>query len=122
VTSGKLLDLVVKRLRLSGLSVRRGAYVESFLFDAVIDGPSGSSALEVLSFATSAHNWAGAEHNAGHFLYAVRKLSMQAAAVIKPPADFSDANARRAYEHVSGWLEDESVQILDPDSAVKVLG
>ncbi len=121
VTSGTLLDLVVKRLRQAGLHVRRGEYIGSFLFDAVLERPGGVSALEVLSFATTARDWASAEYNAGHFLYAVRKLSLHAAAVIKPPAEFSNTNARRAFEHVSEWLEEENVQVLDPDSATKVL-
>jgi hypothetical protein len=119
ITSGRLLDQTVKRLRQSGLSVRRGEYVDSFLFDAVIDGPHGSSVIEVLSFATSARNWTGAEHDAGHFLYAVRRLSVPAAAVIKPPAAFSSANARRAYQHVAGWMKDEKVQVVDLDHAAE---
>lgn len=115
ITSGKLLDRTIKRLRQSGLSVRRGEYIESFLFDAVVDSPHGISAVEVLSFATSARNWTGPEHDAGHFLYAIRKLSIHAAAVIQPPADFSNVNARRAYEHVSGWMKDESIQVVNLD-------
>ena len=121
VTSGKLLDQAIKRLRQSGLTVRRGEYVDSFLFDAVVDRPHGTSALEVLSFATSARNWASAEHNAGHFLYAIKRLSMPAAAVIKPPADFSNLNARRAYGHVSDWMKDESVQVVDLDHAAETV-
>lgn len=117
ITSGKLLDRTVKRLRQSGLNVRRGEYIDSFLFDAVVDSPRGVSAVEVLSFATSAHNWAPAERGAGHFLYAVRRLSMHAAAVIEPPADFSNAQARQAYEHVSRWMKDESIQVVSLDHA-----
>jgi len=120
LTRGKLLDQTVRRLRQSGLSVRRGEYVDSFLFDAVVDSPHGTSALEVLSFATSARNWSGAEHDAGHFLYAIRKLSMRGAAVIQPPADFSNVNARRAYDHVSGWMEDESIRVVAPARAAEV--
>jgi hypothetical protein len=119
ITSGKLLDQTVKRLRQSGLSVRRGEYIDSFIFDAVIESPRGTSVVEVLSFATSARNWTGAEHDAGHFLYAVRRLSMQAAAIIKPPADFSNVNARQAYEHVSGWMRDEKVEVVDVDHAAE---
>jgi hypothetical protein len=43
-----------KRLRQSGLSVRRGEYIEGFLFDAVVDRSHEISAVEVLSFATGA--------------------------------------------------------------------
>jgi hypothetical protein len=119
ITSGKLLDRTIKRLRQSGVSVRRGEYIESFLFDAVVDSPHGTSAVEVLSFATSARNWTSAEHDAGHFLYAVRRLSMRGAAVIQPPADFSNVNARRAYDHVSGWMKDESIKVVSPDHAAE---
>jgi hypothetical protein len=122
ITSGKLLDQTVKRLRQRGLTVRRGEYVDSFIFDAVVDSPHGTSVVEVLSFATSARNWTGAEHDAGHFLYAVRRLSVPAAAVIKPPGDFSNANARRAYEHVSGWMKDEEVRVVDLDHAAEAVG
>jgi hypothetical protein len=73
----------------------------------------------VLSFATSARNWTSAEHDAGHFLYAVRRLSMRGAAVIQPPADFSNVNARRAYDHVSGWMKDESIKVVSPDHAAE---
>jgi hypothetical protein len=116
-----LLDLVVKRLRRSGLSVRRGEYIESFLFDAVVERSHGMFALEVLSFATTARNWASTEHDAGHFLYAVRKLAIPAAAVIKPPAEYSNVSAQRAFEYVSGWLQDEKVPIFDPEDAARAV-
>ncbi len=124
VTSGKLLDQVVKQLRRSGLSVHRGEYLSSFLFDAVIGtAPDVLSVLKVLSFATTAHNWTMAEYNAGHFLYAVKKLSIPStatAAIIKPPAHHSHMNAQRAYANVTDWLKQEKVQVHDPNDVDQV--
>jgi hypothetical protein len=121
ITSGKLLDDIVARLRKHGLAVRRGEYLSSFLFDAVIDGPRERAVLEVLSFATSAKDWTAAEHNAGHFLYAVDKLRMKSAAVIKPPNEKSAKAAHRAYDHVCGWMKDENIRVLAPEDAPETL-
>ncbi len=121
ITSGKLLDDIVNRLRKRGVAVRRGEYLSSFLFDAVIDGPGERAVLEVLSFATSVQDWTSAEHNAGHFLYAVDKLRVKSAAIIKPPTEASTQEAHTAYGHVRGWLQNESIPVLEPEDAAEKL-
>lgn len=115
LTKGKLLDSVVGTLRKRGLTIRRGDYVNDFLFDAVI-GEGEPILLDVLSFATSAKAWAPVEHDAAHFLYALGHVGHSSAlAVVAPPVESSHSNAIRSYDRVSRWLSDAQVAAVGPD-------
>jgi hypothetical protein len=110
LTKGALLDKVVDALRKRGQTVARGAYIEDFIFDAVLEGNGkGPSVFEVLSFAAPRKDWTPLERDAGHFLYALGELTVGAAtAVVQPPAE-SDADALASYKRIDKWLEKHDV-------------
>jgi hypothetical protein len=117
ITKGVVLDRVVETLRKRGFSVNRGHYVEDFLFDAVVkEGPrQPASALEVLSFATAAKEWTGAEHDAGHFLYAVEQVRLQPLAVVQPPdRERSADTAAVSFKRVMRWFDKAGVRTVEP--------
>jgi hypothetical protein len=117
ITKAVVLDRVVETLRRRGFSVSRGQYVEDFLFDAVVrEGPREKrSALEVLSFATTAKEWTGAEHDAGHFLYAVERVRLQPLAVVQPPDKERSADtAAVSFKRVMRWFEKAGVRTIEP--------
>jgi hypothetical protein len=117
ITKGVVLDRVVETLRKRGLGVSRGQYVEDFLFDAVVkEGPSQpASALEILSFATAAKEWTGAEHDAGHFLYAVERVRLRPLAVVQPPDKEKSADtAAASFKRVMRWFEKANVRVVEP--------
>lgn len=120
-TKGAVLDRVVSTLRKTvPFVVRRGAYYDDFLFDVVIEGDRPSFA-EVLSFATGARRWAGTEHDAGHFLYALSRLQLSGAyrgeafAVIAPPSDKSFDEAHQSHDRVMTWFKQAQVETVRPE-------
>jgi len=116
ITKGVVLDRVVDTLPKRGYHVNRGQYIEDFLFDAVIrvSAHKPPSAVEVLSFATSAKEWTGAEHDAGHFLYAVQQAHLKSLAVVQPPDAKSLETAIASYKRVLRWFNKAGVPTLEP--------
>jgi hypothetical protein len=110
LTKGVLLDRVVEALRRRGEDVKRGSYVEDFLFDAVIPRKNGEPAVfEVLSFAAQRKDWTPLERDAGHFLFALEKASVgQATAVVQPPTE-QESGAWSSYYRIDRWLEQAHV-------------
>lgn len=119
-TKGTVLDRVVSSLRkVVPYDVKRGTYYNDFLFDLVIEAEQPSF-VEVLSFATAARQWAGAEHDAGHFLYALSRLQSagfprDAFAVVAPPGEKSCDEAHRSHERVINWFKEAQVETVSPD-------
>jgi hypothetical protein len=113
-TKGVVLDKVVAALRNRGMSVRRGAYVEDFIFDVVIDEVDRYTPVEVLSFAAPRKDWSPLEKDAGHFLFALSQLSVPGAAVVQPPPPELDA-AVEPYTRVRRWFDHADVPVSDPD-------
>lgn len=113
LTKGKVLDTVVNRLRRRGYQVRRGHYVQDFIFDVVLGGTTPAVA-EVLSFATMAQNWTPVEHDAGHFLYGLEHVNLTGLAILQPPAEESHYNAFVSHERVLRWFDKAGVRHLEP--------
>jgi hypothetical protein len=85
--------------------VQRGAYIEDFIFDVVVDEPGRpASVIEVLSFAAPRKDWTPVEQDAGHFLYATHELDVSASAVIQPPENGRADPAHESYDRVVRWL------------------
>jgi hypothetical protein len=118
LTKGVVLDRVVESLRKRGVSTKRGAYVDDFLFDVVVESKRATTVIEVLSFATARKDWAPIERDAGHFLYAVGRVGLPGRAVIEPPSDGDGAQA--SFERVLRWLKRENVPSLRPDELDEV--
>jgi hypothetical protein len=55
-------------MRRNGWKLRRGAYLDDFIFDLIVDKPE-PRVCDVLSFASGAQNLVPVERDAGHFLY-----------------------------------------------------
>jgi hypothetical protein len=118
VTKSVVLDRVVEMLRKRGFGVKRGHYVDDFLFDAIVSDASKKQgqAIEVLSFATAAKEWTTVEHDAGHFLYAVERVRLQPLAVVQPPdKDKSTENATTSFKRITRWFDKAGVRIIEPD-------
>jgi hypothetical protein len=106
LTKGVVLDQVVNAMRDSGRRVQRGAYIEDFIFDVVVEeGDQLPSVIEVLSFAAPRKDWTPIEHDAGHFLYATSELDVPASAIIQPPENGGADPAHEAHERVLRWLK-----------------
>lgn len=115
LTKGVVTDQVVALLRKRGWQVRRGEYVDDFVFDAVIDRPQGILVCDVLSFATIRKDGIPVERDAGHFLYGIGRLHLSGMAVIQPPRDESSDQVRTSFERVRHWFEEASVPVHAPD-------
>lgn len=114
LTKGVLLDRVVTSLRRQGLPVRRGAYIDDFIFDVIVSEGAQTSVFEVLSFAVPRKDWTPVERDAAHFLYALRRVGhVEGRAVIQPPSE--RRAGRTSYERVRRWLDEEDVPTLAPD-------
>lgn len=116
LTKGKVLDHVVGALRKRGINVRRGEYIDDFIFDVVIKKAKSPKPVvaEVLSFAPPNKTWLTAEKDAGYFLLALERLDATGFAVIQPPSQVSFSSARISYKRVSRWFESGNVQIVNP--------
>lgn len=119
VTKGAVLDRVMNSLRKGGHEVRRGEYVQDFLFDVVFER-SLPLVAEVLSFGTTAKNFANTEYDAGHFLYALQRTRHSGFAVIQPPSDNSHQTARVAHKRVTQWFRDAGVDSIGPVELAEV--
>jgi hypothetical protein len=119
-TKGKILDAVVERLRRSGAQVRRGEYVQDFLFDMVI-GEGDSQVAEVVSFAAPNKTWANVEYQMGHFLYGIEHVGSQGVAVVQPPGENSHDSAWQSHDRVIRWCEKAKVAVLEPNAATELL-
>ena len=71
------MDRAVQALRAQGARARRGAYIDDFIFDIVVEGEHERAVFEVLSFAVGRKDWTPVERDAGHFLYAMTKLGVR---------------------------------------------
>jgi hypothetical protein len=116
-TKGMVLDKVVAALRTRGMSVRRGAYIEDFIFDVIVDEARGHRAIEVLSFAAPRKDWSPVEKDAGHFLFALQQLAVPGAAVVQPPPPELD-EAVEPYARVRRWLDQADVPVSAPDDVM----
>lgn len=118
MTKGALRDSVTNTLRKRGYKVRLGEYIENFIFDAVILDPKSMSktVTEILSFANDKKSWTPEEHDAGHFLYAIRKIDHAPLAIVQPPTEISLDVAIESHERILSWLNTERVEVIDPDA------
>jgi hypothetical protein len=112
-TKGVILDRVVQALRAQGARARRGAYIDDFIFDVVVEGERDRAVFEVLSFAVERKDWTPVERDAGHFLYAVQRLEVHGRAVVQPP--LNGHSAAESYKRVRRWLDTEKVPIVAPE-------
>jgi hypothetical protein len=108
-TKGAVLDRVMDTLRGRGVRARRAVYVDDFIFDVVVDNGGRPSVFEVLSFAVGRKDWTPVERDAGHFLYALRRVDVEGRAVVQPP---SEGESVDAYERVRRWFELDAVPTL----------
>lgn len=115
LTKSVVLDKVVSGLRRGGFAVQRGAYVDDFIFDAVLDTGKGRNVIEVLSFAAPRKDWAPIERDAGHFLFAKEELSLPGSAVVAPPRHHATASATEHYTKVRRWLDKHDVRVATLD-------
>ncbi len=115
ITKGTVLDRVVNTLRSQGYHVRRGEYVDDFMFDVVIETERERLAVGgVLSFASTIKNWTPVEYDAGHFLYALDRLGTAGFSVIQPPSEISPQAALASFERVRRWLDGAGVPVVEP--------
>lgn len=105
---------MVETYRRRGLEVRRGAYVDDFIFDAVISEGPNPRVLEVLSFAPVRKDWTAVEQDAGHFIFALQQVGVTGSAVIQPPTEASAPQASKHYERVRRWLDKFDVPVARP--------
>jgi hypothetical protein len=117
LTKPVVLDRVVAQLRRHGVRARRGAYIDDFIFDVVIEETGDRPpVLGVLLFAAPRKDWTPIERDAGHFLYALRRLDIPGRAVVQPPPPGN--GAAQSYDRVLRWLNDERVQVVELDQLV----
>lgn len=116
LTKGVLLGKMVALYQDNGVSVRFDDYLNDWNFDLIIE-PEGQihSVAEVLSFATHAQEWGPAEHDAGHFLYALERLSVRGFGIVQPPNDKSHRNAHIAHDRVLRWFDKAKVDVYMPN-------
>jgi hypothetical protein len=112
-TKGVVLDRVVDALRNRGVHTRRGAYVDDFIFDVVVEGERDRAVFEVLSFAVERKDWTPVERDAGHFLYALQRLGVRGSAVVERPTGHN--GAVEAHERVARWFKAEDVPTVTVD-------
>jgi hypothetical protein len=117
-TKGALLDRVVTSFRTQGLDVERGAYIGDYIFDAILRRGNRRRALEVLSFAAPRKDWTPVERDAGHFLFALRELSIKGAAVIQPPTEGVSEGAKLTYDRIRRWLRKADVSVATAEEAL----
>jgi hypothetical protein len=111
-----VLDRVVSTLRNQGHVVRRGEYVQDFIFHAVLGEGSESLPLEVLSYGASRKDWTPVERDAGHYLFALQELRSPGLAIVYPPPEAESAGpAHSSYERVCRWFESRDVPVRAPD-------
>jgi len=115
LTKGALLDQVIQALRAQGKTVQRGAYIGDFIFDAVLTGAPGPTAVvSVLSFGAARKDWTPVERDAGHFLFAISDLAVNPQAVIEPPGPTANGEAKRSHQRVEGWLRRADIPVRAP--------
>lgn len=118
-TKGVVIDRVVGLLRRRGLNVVRGQYVQDFFFDIVVQAKQRPlSVVQVLSFASRQRNWIPVEHDAGHFLYALRQTQGKGLGIIQPPAESQKEGATASFARVLGWFKRARVHTLEPGDLV----
>lgn len=110
MTKSVVLDRVISSLRRKGYAVKRGVYIEDFIFDAVIERKRRQSAVEVLSFASGHKAWVTEERDAGHFLFALQELRLPGLAVIEPPSEAGNG-AANSYRKVRRWMTKAQVPV-----------
>jgi hypothetical protein len=99
--------------------VQRDAYVNDFAIDALISGPS-HAAIQVLSFCVGDSRGVTVEREAGHFLFGMERLNLDATAVLQPPIESSGKVLWTSYDRVQRWLDDAGVASVRP-SDIQVL-
>jgi len=116
-TKGRVLDKVIDAIRGRGLQVRRGDYFHDFLFDAIVLNGKKPVALEVLSFASQAKSFTSAEHDAGHFLFALENVPVErGVAVVQAPLEPDvDELAQTSYARVRRWFGSAGVEAVTPE-------
>ncbi len=117
LTKGAVTDRVVDQLRHRGWRVKRGAYLQEFIFDLVVEQAPGvqnpPSVMGILSFGSERKDWSPVEMEAGHFAFGVEQLSLQAVAAILPPASDASSATKRSHERVRHMLDRAAVQTRD---------
>jgi hypothetical protein len=113
-SKGRILDKVVDRIRRRHAQIRRGQYVNDFLFDAVIDSDT-PKVIGVLSFANRAKSMKVTEHDAAHFLFACERVTVEPRLLLQRPLDNSSGEARASYSRVSEWLSQAEVEVFDAE-------
>lgn len=113
-----LLTQSVDILRLRGLSVDRGSYYRKFYFDLIIrkEKSTRPNFAEVLTFNLVKKNWVETEQDAGHFLYALKKIDMNGFAIVQAPTETSVDEAFKSHERVMSWFKGEKITVVEPNS------
>ena len=110
---GEILDRLVASLVRTGAPVQRDAYVKDFAIDALISG-SSHAAIQVLSFCVGDSRGVTVEREAGHFLFGMERLRIDATAVLQPPIEASGKGLWTSYDRVQRWLDDARVPSVRP--------
>jgi hypothetical protein len=118
-TKNALLDRVVSAYRKQGVDVRRGAYINDFIFDAILRRGKKRSVVEVLSFATPRKDWTPIEWDAGHFLFALRELDVQGTVVVQEPTAAVPQSGRESYRRVMRWLQKADIPVASPQEIIE---
>jgi hypothetical protein len=117
-TKSALLDRVVSAYRRQGIDVSRGAYIDDFIFDAVLRRGENRFGLEVLSFASPRKDWTPIERDAGHFLFALRELDLPGTAIVQEPNQSVSQTAADSYQRVMRWFKRAEISVARPNEVL----
>ncbi len=118
-SKGALLDRLVSAYRRQGIEVKRGAYINDFIFDAILKQGQRRRVVEVLSFAGGRKDWAPIERDAGHFLFALRELNVEGSAVIQEPTHSVSQGGAESYGRIMRWLKKADVPVAAPGEIIE---
>lgn len=110
---GEILDRLVATLVRTGAPVERDSYLQDFAIDALIPSPQ-PAAIQVLSFCVGESRGVTVEREAGHFLFGLERLKVDAHAVVQPPTEPPDSRLWTSYDRVHRWLDDAGVPSIRP--------
>lgn len=114
-TKARLISKVVGQLRDEDLTVDRDVPIRNCVFDILVTNQRARVAMDILTFAQPQRNdWQEAEHDAGHFLFGLRRADLVGVAVFEPPSTRSTRAAEESFGRVVEWYGDARVPILTP--------
>jgi len=105
---GAIVDELVAAMGRAGAAIKRNAYLGDFAIDVVVTGPR-EAAIQVLSFCVGESRGVSVEREAGHFLFGLERLDVEANAVVQPPKDSDGPGLWTSHDRVQRWLADAGV-------------